>query len=113
MVLTQAPINGFRPWLAGMAPWLKGGGSTRKICKTKMKNKCHIRDSPVIAIVSILVRLQSRSSGLPPLSGSAYKSIPKVLIKEFSGCSKVQPIRKRYHINGNIRSTHSDSLGNK
>jgi hypothetical protein len=31
MVPTQAPVSGFRPWLAGMATWLKGGGSTRKM----------------------------------------------------------------------------------
>jgi len=31
MVPTQAPVSGFRPWLAGMATWLKGGVSSRKM----------------------------------------------------------------------------------
>ena len=36
MVLKRTPVSGFRPWLAGMATWLKGGGSTRKMKKNKI-----------------------------------------------------------------------------
>ena len=43
-------------------------------------NKRRISDSPVIAIVSKLARHESRSLGLPPLSGSISKSIRKVPI---------------------------------
>ena len=80
MVPTQAPVSGFRPWLAGMTTWLKGGRVISKNVKNQNSNNRRISDSPIISIVSKLKRHESRSSRLPPLSGPISKSIPKVPI---------------------------------